>query len=571
MPEKQNRKLAAILFADIAGYTALMQKDEQTASTLLRRFQKNIEELIPKNNGQIINFYGDGALCIFNNPLEAVRCAMELQTVFQEKPNVPVRIGLHSGTVVFENEKIYGDSVNLASRIESMGVPGAVLFSKTIKNEIKNQPDLKIKSLGSFDFKNVEEEMEVFALANEGFIVPIREEMKGKFKERKQKIKNWIWILIAAAIFLLGGIWLWNATPNSKQLLPDTVREEKVGVAVFNNYTGDTNLDAFGNMASDWVTSGLRELKVTTSSPETMRKYREHVGILPNNAQKEVSLFELTGAKYVVTGSYYQKGDSLQLTSRLESTETGNVVYDFPATWGWSGQKEKLIEELSQKLKGYWAVREDENLIKYRPPKYEAYQAYLKCEGNFGRQECFEKALAIDPTFMLARIHLIYAARIFNDIPLYENTRAYILAHWDECSEYEKNFFNFIASQANKDYPAALKALNDNYRLDPRDLTMLHESAYFYLFLNYPQATVDRYQPLFEQYDIYKEKLIGNSYFTYFDALNRLGRHRDIIDFTANLPAETFKNMGGHSRNEIFRALMMEGDRKLLNERLEFF
>ena len=129
MPNKQNRKLAAILFADIAGYTALMQKDEATASTLLSRFQKSIEELIPENNGQIVNFYGDGALCIFNNPLEAVRCAMNLQNAFQENPKVPVRIGLHSGTVVFENEKIYGDSVNLASRIESMGVPGAILLS----------------------------------------------------------------------------------------------------------------------------------------------------------------------------------------------------------------------------------------------------------------------------------------------------------------------------------------------------------------------------------------------------------------------------------------------------------
>ena len=82
--ERVQRRLAAILFADIAGYTALMQKDEQSASILLRRFQKFIEELIPKNNGQVINFYGDGALCIFDNPLEAVRGAMQLKNIFSK-------------------------------------------------------------------------------------------------------------------------------------------------------------------------------------------------------------------------------------------------------------------------------------------------------------------------------------------------------------------------------------------------------------------------------------------------------------------------------------------------------
>lgn len=81
-------------------------------------------------DGRIVNFYGDGALCRFNNPLEAVRCAMSLQNTFSENPNIPIRFGLHMGTIVFENEKVYGDSVNIASRIESMGVPGAFCFQK---------------------------------------------------------------------------------------------------------------------------------------------------------------------------------------------------------------------------------------------------------------------------------------------------------------------------------------------------------------------------------------------------------------------------------------------------------
>ena len=188
-----SRKLAAILFADIVGYTSLMQRDEQEASTLLRRFQKTIEAKVQKHNGRIVNFYGDGALCTFDIPLSAVRCAMELQNIFLSAPEVPVRIGIHSGTVTLERDKIFGDAVNIASRIESMASAGAILLSKKVRNEVKNNPDLELKSLGSFDFKNIEESMEIFALTNEGFPVPKREEMKGKLKDNSGSFFQNIW------------------------------------------------------------------------------------------------------------------------------------------------------------------------------------------------------------------------------------------------------------------------------------------------------------------------------------------------------------------------------------------
>ena len=131
-------------------------------------------------------------------------------------------------------------------------------------------------------------------------------------------------------------------------------------------------------MASEWITTGLRELKVQTCYPEMMRKYRESIGILPGNPSGEVSLFQLTGAKYVFTGSYYTKGDQIQVSTRLESTETGNVIYDFPALTGPLNQKEELVAEIREKIKGYWAVKEAEDLENFSPPKYEAYQALME-------------------------------------------------------------------------------------------------------------------------------------------------------------------------------------------------
>ena len=365
MPEKQNRKLAAILFADIAGYTALMQKDEQAASILLRRFQKNMEELIPKNNGQIINFYGDGALCIFNNPLEAVRCAMHLQKIFLEKPKVPVRLGLHMGTVVFENGKIYGDSVNLASRIESMGVPGAVLFSKKIRDEIKNQPDLQIKSLGSFEFKNVEEAMELYALSNQGFIIPVRESMRGKLKDFSLR--------------------------NSIAVLP------------FTNMSGNPDEEYFSDGITEEIIHALAQLKELKVAGRTSAfSFRG----------KEIDLREV-GQKLnvgtVLEGSFRKAGNRIRITAQLINVTDGfhlwSERYDRELTDVFEVQDE-IANTIAEKLKVTLFQKPNEASTQ-KTENVEAYQLYLKgryfqskrLEGYPKAIDYFNRATVLDPNY----------------------------------------------------------------------------------------------------------------------------------------------------------------------------
>lgn len=199
------RKRAAILFADIIGHTSLMHRDEDHAFILLRRFHEKMEEEVAEHHGRIINFYGDGALCIFQNSLDAMLCAMAVQASFEESPHIPVRIGVHSGSVVFYGDFVYGDSVNITSRIESLGVDRAVLCSGNIKRDLINHPEIETVSLGNFDFKNVVESMEVFALANNGFTVPKRNEMNGKLKLPNRKSVHFVrWLLLMAIIAIVG-------------------------------------------------------------------------------------------------------------------------------------------------------------------------------------------------------------------------------------------------------------------------------------------------------------------------------------------------------------------------------
>jgi class 3 adenylate cyclase len=127
-----SRKLAAIMFTDIVGYTTMMQKDEQDTLKRIEHHRNVLEKHINSNNGEILQFYGDGTLSIFPSAYEAVLCAIAIQKELSEEPKVPLRIGIHLGEVVVKGSAIYGDGVNVTSRIQSLSVSGGILISDSI-------------------------------------------------------------------------------------------------------------------------------------------------------------------------------------------------------------------------------------------------------------------------------------------------------------------------------------------------------------------------------------------------------------------------------------------------------
>ena len=201
--EHQNRQLAAILFTDIVGYTGMMQKDEQNALAVTRHFIATLKQSAETFHGRILNDYGDGSLCCFPSATEAVKAAVQIQQQLQHEPKVPLRIGIHVGELFFEENKVMGDSVNVASRIQSLACANSILFSKEVFDKLKNQPQYRSVSLGKFEFKNVDEPLEIFALANEGLTVPRKEDLSGKLKEIQKKYARRKWIIITSALVLL--------------------------------------------------------------------------------------------------------------------------------------------------------------------------------------------------------------------------------------------------------------------------------------------------------------------------------------------------------------------------------
>jgi class 3 adenylate cyclase len=188
------------MFTDIVGYTALMGKDEQKAFEILKENREIHQRAIETYNGKLIKELGDGILASFPTVSDGLLAAMKIQQACSASKELSLRIGIHEGEIIFENNDIYGDSVNIASRIQTIGIPGSILFSKKVADEIKNKAEFRTVSLGSLDFKNVKEPIEVFALANDGFPVPKRSMMEGKLKKKDFKKRN---VFAALAIVLL--------------------------------------------------------------------------------------------------------------------------------------------------------------------------------------------------------------------------------------------------------------------------------------------------------------------------------------------------------------------------------
>ncbi len=177
---KATRRLAAVMFTDIVGYTALMQTDERKAAAQRKKHRQVFEATHQRYQGNILQYFGDGTLSTFKSGVEAVACAVAIQQALNVAEGIPLRIGLHLGDIVFDGTEIYGDGVNVAARVESMGVAGGVLISGRLNDELLNQQHLTTTSLGLFHLKNVEQPLAVFAVTNAGLVVPQRHELRGK-------------------------------------------------------------------------------------------------------------------------------------------------------------------------------------------------------------------------------------------------------------------------------------------------------------------------------------------------------------------------------------------------------
>lgn len=369
-----SRQLAAIMFTDIAGYTAMMQEDETLALQLRNKLRVNLEEQVSLEHGRILEFRGDGALCYFTSTIEAVRSAIALQLEMQSVPIVPLRIGMHTGDVILEGNNIYGDGVNIASRMESFAIPGSIFISGRVYDDIKNQNDIQAISLGKFILKNVKEPVEMFAISNKGIIVPDK----------------------------------YNLTGKGKKIIENQPKERSVIVLPFVNMSNDSEQEYF----SDGLTE---ELIANLSKLNEMRVISRTTSMQYKGSKKDIkTIRKETSVNYIMEGSVRKHGNNLRITAQL--LDANEDVHLWAETFRGTVDdifdiQEMVSEKIVEALRIQLTKDEQVMLEKRYTDDIGAYQLYLKGR-HFWKQRneeglksaigYFEKALEKDPDYALA-------------------------------------------------------------------------------------------------------------------------------------------------------------------------
>lgn len=168
----EQRRLAAIMFTDIVGYTSLSQKNEALALEMLEKNRTILRSIFPKYHGREVKTMGDAFLVEFGSALEAARCAIEIQKTLhgytsreQPEARISLRIGIHLGDVILKDNDVYGDAVNVASRIEPLAPPGGICVSQQIYDHIRNKIEFPLPSMGKHELKNVDDAIEVYRIS----------------------------------------------------------------------------------------------------------------------------------------------------------------------------------------------------------------------------------------------------------------------------------------------------------------------------------------------------------------------------------------------------------------------
>lgn len=364
-----SRQLAAIMFADIAGYTALMEQDESLAMNFRDRLKNKLEEVVNDHGGRLLEFHGDGALCSFTSTLESVKAATSLQLEMQTPPLIPLRIGIHTGDVLVDDNNVYGDGVNIASRMESFAVPGSIFISAKAYDDIKNQKEVSAVSMGRYLLKNVKEQMEIFAISNPGIKIPDADVLEGK---------------------------------------GEAVRQKTILVLPFVNMSNDPEQEYFSDGLTEEIISNLSRLKDTrVISRTTSMKYK-------NTVMDTKTISKETSADFILEGSVRKAGNNLRITAQFIDAcrdvhlwaqsfrGTLDDIFDI---------QEDVSEKIAEALRLQLSSEEKTTLQKRFTDNTEAYQLYL--QGMFfwkKRNEqgltlairYFERALEKDPDYALA-------------------------------------------------------------------------------------------------------------------------------------------------------------------------
>jgi adenylate cyclase len=427
----EQRKLAAIMFTDMVGYSALSQRDDKLALELLEEHRRLLREIFPSFHGTEIKTIGDAFLVEFNSALEAAQCAIEIQrALVKRNADVPpdrrieLKIGIHIGDVVHRGGDVYGDGVNIASRIEPLAGAGGICVSMDVERQIRNAVETRFEKLAPAELKNISVPMDLFRIVLPWETQPPLATLSQTTPKARSNRGLWIAAAVIILLLIIGIGWWWttlahknnasapiSAVANGQPNIPD----KSIAVLPFENLSHDPDNAYFADGIQDEILtrlSKIADLKVIS------RTSTQHYKSAPDNLREIARQLEVA---HVVEGSVQKSGDSVRINVQLIKAANDSHLwadtFDRKLNDIFSVESE-VAKAIADQLRAKLTGREEQVIAAKPTDNPEAYDAYLRglayylrglnTVNQFAAQKYLREAVRLDSKFAIAWARLSY-------------------------------------------------------------------------------------------------------------------------------------------------------------------
>ena len=429
--ERVKRKISAIFSADVEGYSRLMGDDEVATVRTLENYRNVMVDLIEQHRGRVVDSPGDNLLAEFGSVVDAVQCAVEIQQVLKaknaelpENRRMQFRIGVNLGDVIEEGERIYGDGVNIAARIEGLAEGGGICVSGSAYEQIENKLALGYEYLGEHAVKNITKPVRVYRVPME----------LGERKEKRAGMQQWKKVAVAAAAVIIVGAGvfaIWNFYFRPPPIEPASVEKmafslpDKPSIAVlpFDNMSGDPQQDYFSDGITEQIIASLSKV------PYLFVIARNSTFTYKGKPVKVNQVAEELGVRYVLEGSVQRSNDQVRITAQLIDAIAGHHI--------WAEKYDRQIEDIfalqddiAMKIMAALQVKlsaaDMGRLSSIKTTNIKAYEKFLKgwehiwrrTEGDvLEARKLAQEATALDPKY--GAPYLLMGLTHLNDVWFY--------------------------------------------------------------------------------------------------------------------------------------------------------
>jgi adenylate cyclase len=568
------RKLTAILSADVVGYSRLMSENEEATVSTITSYREVLRTLIQQNNGKVLDSPGDNLLAEFVSVVDAVQCAVAVQKEIKarndelpENRRMQFRIGINLGDVIQEGERIYGDGVNIAARLEGLSDPGGICISKTAFDHIESKLPYGYEFLGDQSVKNIAKPVAAYRVLMEPRVM-VSGESRGKKSAGKRRTPILIGAVILFLLALAIGIWHFFARrptlePASEDKmaypLPD---KPSIAVLPFVNLSGYPEQEYFADAISENITTELSRF-------EHLFVIARHSAFFYKESKKKTKeISQELGVRYLLEGSVQRSDDQVRIIAQLIDAISGEHVwtekFDRNISNIFEIQDEITMTVVATLAEKIWQVSA-KALTKKPLSSFKAWDYYLRGRAHYtkwSKQEnvksraLFEKAIELDQTLLLAYIWLAWTYYIDWRLWGFESEDLDKAEAWaNKAVTFGENNsdLQFLLSRiaiGRSRYDAALAHMDRALELNPNDAEIISNYGLLLIYIGRSEESIPLFKKAMRLNPHYRpgwDTFLGSGYYytkRYNEAVEVIVRKRKLNISDHRLLAASYAQLG---------------------------